>query len=377
MSDINDPIKVGSSVSSSSDGKSTNTEAVAVSSLSTAVHAQQGSNEEGNVELRESITLPTINHRVLLSLKESAKVIGTKGSTIQNIREINHVKIGLSEKQLGCSDRVLSCAGRIINVANSLGQIVSILKEGSTVSPSLSLPAKKYAFHFLNPILPPPTREEFRDLSLDEINAIGTLRLMVTNSQLSSIIGKGGSRIKSLRDKHGVKIVASRDFLPDSDERILEIQGLPRAVTNVLLKISEILLNELDITFASERRYYPHLRSSSPSNAVALAASTSGIQVGVSNYLNNEFKATIKIPESYVGAIAGRRGNRIANLRKFTKTKIIVEKKTDKTVTDVDPDNRTFIILGDHFKNVKLAESMLLKNLDVEIEKRKSRLAKK
>lgn len=377
MSDMNDPNSIVPLGGSSCTGRDAATETVTSSSPATAVPAQQGSKEEGNVELRESITLPTINHRVLLSLKESAKVIGTKGSTIQSIREINHVKIGLSEKQLGCSDRVLSCAGRIINVANSLGQIVSILKEGSAGSPSLSLPAEKYAFHFLNPILPPPTREEFKDLSLDEINKIGTLRLMVTNSQLSSIIGKGGSRIKSLKERHGVKIVASRDFLPDSDERILEIQGLPRAVTDVLLKISEILLNELDITFASERRYYPHLRSSSPSNAVTLAASTSGVQIGVSNYLNNEFKATIKIPESYVGAIAGRRGNRIANLRKFTKTKIIVEKKIDKTVIDVDPDNRTFIILGDHFKNVKLAESMLLKNLDVEIEKRKSRLAKK
>ncbi|CAR29623.1 hypothetical protein ZYGR_0AD03060 [Zygosaccharomyces rouxii] len=372
MSDINDPNSISLPVGSSCTSRGASTETFTTSRSTTLFSSQQESKDEGNVELRESITLPTINHRVLLSLKESAKVIGTKGSTIQNVREINHVKIGLSEKQLGCSDRVLSCAGRIINVAHSLGQIVSVLKEGSTVSS-----AEKYAFHFLNPILPPPTRDEFQDLTLDEINKIGTSRLMVTNSQLSSIIGKGGARIKSLKERHRVKIVASRDFLPDSDERILEIQGLPNAITNVLLQISKILLNELDITFASERRYYPHLRSSSPSNAVSLAASTSGVQTGASNYLNNEFKATLKIPESYVGAIAGRRGNRIANLRKFTKTKIIVEKKIDKTVIDVDPDNRTFIILGDHFKNVKLAESMLLKNLDVEIEKRKSRLAKK
>lgn len=323
--------------------------------------------QKENLMAKELLTCPTVNHRVLLSLKESAKVIGTKGSTIQSIRETNQVKIGLSEKQLGCSDRVLSCAGKMINVSNSLGKVVEILEEGSTSKSS----NERYAFHFLNPILPPPINEEF-----DDVDKVGTLRLMVTNSQLSSIIGKGGSRIKSIKERHGVKIVASRDFLPDSDERILEIQGLPSSITGVLLEVTEILLDELDINFASERRYYPHLRSSPPSNLATLVTSTSGVQVGISNYLNSEFRATIKIPESYVGAVVGREGNRIANLRKFTKTKVIVEKKVDKTVPHSDPDNRTFVIVGDHLKNVKLAESMLLKNLDVEIEKRKSRLAK-
>lgn len=313
---------------------------------------------------------PTINHRVLLSLRESAKVIGTKGSTIQRIRETNHVKIGLSEKQLGCSDRVLSCAGRMVNVCNSLGDVVAILTEG----PRPTHEEKRYAFHFLNPILPPPRRTDLKDP--EQITHIGTLRLMVTNSQLSSVIGKGGARIKALKEKHDVKIVASRDFLPDSDERILEMQGFPGSITNAILEISEILLNELGINFTSERRYYPHLRSSPPS-AAAAAATASNIQVDSANYFTNEFRAPLKIPESYVGAIVGRQGNRIANLRKFSKTKIIVEKKTEKSAADdPDPENRMFIILGDHLKNVKLAESMLLKNLDVEIEKRQARLAK-
>ncbi|AQZ18118.1 HEK2 (YBL032W) [Zygosaccharomyces parabailii] len=313
---------------------------------------------------------PTINHRVLLSLRESAKVIGTKGSTIQRIRETNHVKIGLSEKQLGCSDRVLSCAGRMVNVCNSLGDVVAILTEG----PRPTHEEKRYAFHFLNPILPPPRRTDLKDP--EQITHIGTLRLMVTNSQLSSVIGKGGARIKALKEKHDVKIVASRDFLPDSDERILEMQGFPGSITNAVLEISEVLLNELGINFTSERRYYPHLRSSPPS-AAAAAASASNIQVDSANYFTNEFRAPLKIPESYVGAIVGRQGNRIANLRKFSKTKIIVEKKAEKSAADdPDPENRMFIILGDHLKNVKLAESMLLKNLDVEIEKRQARLAK-
>ncbi|QLQ79764.1 hypothetical protein HG537_0C04130 [Torulaspora globosa] len=329
-------------------------------------------------ESQQQVTaLPTINHRVLLSLRESARVIGIKGNTIQRIREMNHVKIGLSEKQPGCSDRILSCAGSIANVANALGDVVETLND-----PEGESSGEKYAFHFLNHILPAPSKDEIKDA--EQLKNIGTLRLLVTSSQLSSIIGKGGYRIKSLIEKHGVKIVASRHFLPDSDERVLEMQGFPGSITNGLIEISEILLNEMDISFASERRYYPHLRSTREPNAnPTVHDRTKRNHDTVSGESSSETgKATtadhvivVNIPEAYVGAIVGRQGNRIANLRKFTKTKIIVEKKSEnKTDKPIDTkQTRVFTILGSHMKNVKLAESMLLKNLNAEIEKRESK----
>lgn len=356
-----------------------------------------GGLQQGKLGQQSTTTLPTINHRVLLSLRQSAKVIGTKGNTIQRIREVNHVKIGLSEKQPGCSDRVLSCAGSIANVSNALGDVVDTLND----SDGSGFDTEKYSFHFLNHILPPPSKDEIKDA--EQLKNIGSLRLLVTNSQLSSIIGKGGNKIKSLIDRHGVKIVASRDFLPDSDERVLEMQGFPGSITNSLMEISEILLNEMDINFASERRYYPHLRGSNSSskelrssndknnNARDNNSNSDKNNNNNDNYdssfndngnnddnaraFSKDFKVVVNIPESYVGAIVGRQGNRIANLRKFTKTKIIVEKKNEESTTPIsDSLTRTFTIQGDHMKNVKLAESMLLKNLNVEIGKREAKI---
>lgn len=338
---------------------------------------EQQAQEPLPAQPQPQVTLATINHRVLLSLRESAKVIGLKGNTIQRIREVNHVKIGLSEKQSGCSDRILSCAGSINNVSNALGDVVDALNvRGGGVE------VEKYTFHFLNHILPPPSKEEIKDA--EQLQNIGTLRLLVTYSQLSSIIGKGGNRIKALIEKHGVKIVASRHFLPDSDERILEMQGFPGSITNALVEISEILLNEMDISFASERRYYPHLRNAkdayvSPNDRSKRvhektrneSLPSSGVEGGVAT---SEHVVVVNIPESYVGAIVGRQGNRIANLRKFTKTKIIVEsKKENKEKPVSDQQTRVFTILGSHLKNVKLAESMLLKNLNAEVSKRESK----
>lgn len=325
--------------------------------------------QKDEVLTQTPVILPTISHRALLSLRESAKVIGTKGHTIQRSREVNHVKIGLSEKEPGCSDRVLSCAGTISNVANALGDMVDTLNDGDNDSETES---ERYSFHFLNHILPAPSREEIKDA--EQLKNIGTLRLLVTNSQLSSIIGKGGNKIKSLIDRHGVKIVASRDFLPDSDERVLEMQGFPGSITSALVEISEILLNEMDIAFASERRYYPHLRKSNSSVIGKGSDNTSGSQEIENRVFGQDYEAIVHVPEAYVGAIVGRQGNRIANLRKYTKTKIIVEKKARNEQPPDDQQTRTFTIVGDHRKNVKLAESMLLKNLSAEIGKHESRV---
>lgn len=337
----------------------------------------------------------SISHRVLLSLKESAKVIGTQGHSIQGVRDKNNgVKIGISEKVPGCSDRVLTCSGEVTDVCNALGDIVEMLnqkdesEEGSdTVEP--------YHFHFLNHLLPPPTVEELKlrgdgDLSDEQVEEqltrIGYLRLLVFNSQLSSVIGKGGNQIKSLIEKHGVKLVASRGFLPDSTERLLEIQGFSGSITNVLKEISDIIIkddeeneraNESNTSESGpsasskkrfERKYYPHLQRNNETN---------------SNSIAQEYTATVLIPETYVGALAGKKGNRLANLRKFTKTKIIMEARPDEgsdgphdyVNNEDDKRIRKFTIIGSTSRSVNLAESMLQRNLNTEIQRRKERFS--
>ncbi|CCH62293.1 hypothetical protein TBLA_0G03570 [Henningerozyma blattae CBS 6284] len=365
----------------------------------------------------------TANHRILLSLRESARIIGTKGVTIQKIRTDNNVKIGISDKEPGCSDRILLCNGPTENVANAIGDIIDVLTnekfDNQLIDDDISNVSNgpnsvKHVFHYLNFILPPPTVEEIKENPEKNLKNIGNLRLLVTNSQLSGIIGKNGNRIKSLIDNHGVKIVASKDFLPDSDERILEIQGFPGSISNVIVEINSILVNEVDITFVSERLYYPHSKkrtgngrnyrnSNSNPNLNANAnintknnnnnnnnTTTTTTTTTTANTTNNnsnesshavkdtnrQYSTIVRIPEQYVGAIVGRQGNRIANLRKFTKTKILINKReedgeeTGNADEGDDEEERSFEIISDHLKNVKLAESMLLKNLETEIQRR-------
>ncbi|KAG0670529.1 RNA binding protein, heterogenous nuclear RNP-K like protein [Maudiozyma exigua] len=301
--------------------------------------------------------------RALVSLDEASRIIGTKGETISKIRNDNNVKIGISKTVPGCSDRILTTSGEYTNVANSLCDVIEQLlvsynseKEQDENDVSL-MQKKKFPFPFLNHILPLPSINEIKDSH--ELKNIGYIRLIVLNLQLSSIIGKQGTKIKSLIEKNGVKIVASKDFLPDSNERILEIQGFPNYISNTIKDIGTTLHNDQVITESHEqlpqqvtnaKLYYPHLK-----NPID----------------NDEVKATVLVPETFVGAMLGKQGKRLNSLRKYTNTKIIAAKATESK----DDQVYFFTITGNNMKNVLMAESMLLKNLETEMERRQERIS--
>ncbi|CUS23893.1 LAQU0S12e02388g1_1 [Lachancea quebecensis] len=277
----------------------------------------------------------TVSHRVLVSLKEAARIIGAQGMTIQKIRESSKVKIGISPHERGCSDRILSCSGSAQGVANAISDVVEVLNQDDSEP-------ETHSYKPLNFILPAPSATEIQDP--ESVKRIGNLRLIVSNSQVSSIIGTQGSRIKSLIEKHGVKVVASKNFLPDSQDRVVEIQGFPGSIASCLVDISEILAAEPKPSH--EKQYYPHTKSQEEGSVTK----------------------DVAIPVEYVGALLGRGGNRVSSLRKYTKTKVIVSDEPD------EENNRVFTITGNNQNSVKLAETMLLKNLETEKQRREEKV---
>lgn len=281
-----------------------------------------------------------VTQKVLLSLREAARIIGPAGSTINNIRTTNSVKIGISPKEKSCSDRILEVSGEIGAVANSLADLVKVLtSEDSNEEENVEQEHEQYIFKHLNFILPSPSPDEIEDP--EKLKQIGNLRLIVTNSQVSSIIGTQGIKIKKLIEMHSVKLVVSKTFLPDSQDRILEIQGFPNSIANCIKDINQTLIND-DVLETREKRYYPHSKHSKDIHVTA----------------------TIGIPTEYVGALLGHGGNRIANLRKYTRTKITVAQEPNQNK------ERQFMITGNDQKSVKLAQTMILKNLETERERR-------
>ena len=51
------------------------------------------------------------------------------------------------------------------------------------------------------------------------------IRLLISHNQMGTIIGRQGLKIKQIQDASGVRMVAQKEMLPQSTERIVEVQG--------------------------------------------------------------------------------------------------------------------------------------------------------
>ena len=82
-----------------------------------------------------------------------------------------------------------------------------------------------------------------------------TFRMIVPASQCGSLIGKGGSKIKEIREVTGASIQVASEMLPNSTERAVTISGGSKAITqcvyHICLVMSEVrtLDSRLTVTF--------------------------------------------------------------------------------------------------------------------------------
>ena len=188
-------------------------------------------------------SIPIIT-RLLLSLSECGKIFGPQAATLKNLKSSAGVQISVTERQEGCSDRVLTCAGPIESIASAAKGIAELLVEFRNETSGESS-SRKYPFFFLNTLLPEPKLEEFPDAS--SLKDIISLRFILSNSQISAVMGKNGATIKRLSADHKVKLIVSRSFLPDSDDRILEAQGTPGALHEFSLDMLHIVSSDFNI----------------------------------------------------------------------------------------------------------------------------------
>ncbi|XP_046682405.1 poly(rC)-binding protein 3-like isoform X3 [Homalodisca vitripennis] len=156
----------------------------------------------------------TLTIRLIMQGKEVGSIIGKKGEIVKRFREESGAKINISDG---------SCPERIVTVT---GPTSAIFK-------AFSLICKKF--------------EEFQELQNGGGGGGGprppiTLRLIVPASQCGSLIGKGGSKIKEIREVTGASIQVASDMLPNSTERAVTITGTSDAITQCIFHICCVML---------------------------------------------------------------------------------------------------------------------------------------
>lgn len=269
----------------------------------------------------------SINLRILVSAKEAGCLIGQSGIVINTIREETQTRSGISKLNPGSQERILTISGFLDNVADALTRFCRLLAE-SPANNQFSyshFPLKRL---LQNPLIPGQTT---------------LLRLIIPNTQMGTLIGAKGARIKRIQGNHEVLVIASNSFLPGSNERIVEIEGSVDKIYEALCTIQRCLME--DVSSVGTIYYVPQ---------------GSGLQMDQT--LSNAYTSTISVPNYVVGALIGKNGTRISGIRKISGASITVTE-------DNDDEMRLFTIKGDS-RSVEKAKSLLLQNLDREMQRR-------
>lgn len=150
--------------------------------------------------------LTSLSLRLLMQGKEVGSIIGKGGEVVRKFREDSRARINISAGTT--PDRVVTVQGTTDATAAAFRLVADKLSETQAAGGASGL----------------------------------TLRLIVPASQCGSIIGKGGGKIKELRDETGASIQVAKEMLPSSTDRTVTLAGSVDEVCHCVQLIGYIML---------------------------------------------------------------------------------------------------------------------------------------
>ncbi|CAL8284484.1 unnamed protein product, partial [Arctogadus glacialis] len=276
----------------------------------------------------------TLTLRLLMHGKEVGSIIGKKGETVKKMREESGARINISE---GSSpERIVTITGPTEGLFRAFSMIAERFEEDITAAMTNSNVTSK-----------PPV----------------TLRLVIPGSQCGSLIGKGGSKIKEIRETTGAQVQVAGDMLPDSTERAVTISGAPQAITQCVRHICSVMLESppkgATIPYRPQGLAGGHAVLSQQHGAPAFAIPGHPGQyafphqdltklhqlamqhiplpsLGQSNPTFPGFDASaptssqeLAIPNDFIGCIIGRQGSKINEIRQVSGAHIKIASTSD------------------------------------------------
>ncbi|XP_026188740.1 poly(rC)-binding protein 2-like isoform X3 [Mastacembelus armatus] len=285
----------------------------------------------------------TLTIRLLMHGKEVGSIIGKKGESVKKMREESGARINISEGN--CPERIITLAGPTTSIFKAFSMIIEKLEEDISTSMTNSTATSK-----------PPV----------------TMRLVVPASQCGSLIGKGGCKIKEIRESAGAQVQVAGDMLPNSTERAITVAGTPQSIIECVKQICVVMLESppkgvtipyrpkpsgSPVIFAGGQLTKLHQLAMQQS-PFPIAHSNQGFQAGMDASAQTG-SHELTIPNDLIGCIIGRQGAKINEIRQMSGAQIKianpVEGSTDRQVT----------ITGSH-ASISLAEYLINARLSSE-----------
>jgi len=253
--------------------------------------------------------------RLIMTHKEACQVIGRDGSNIKTLRDETGSKIVLSSREY---------KNRILSITDQKKQVMKAVKRLSEILES-------------------------------EVNSYGastrlvpiSLTLVIPKNIGGLIVGQGGKNIKDLRVNSGAQIIFSAECLPNSDERTCKITGnnfsVVTAIELVVEKIIEGAIQESKGEFkgtpSSQIVPYDPSKDTGETknekddtivNMAAAVLASSGALESANDYIPIEIDdqtQELRVPEEHIGAIIGKGGKRINEVRQTSGCRIKIERE--------------------------------------------------
>ncbi|XP_019900694.2 poly(rC)-binding protein 2-like isoform X9 [Esox lucius] len=272
----------------------------------------------------------TLTIRLLMHGKEVGSIIGKKGESVKKMREESGARINISEGN--CPERIITLAGPTTAIFKAFSMIIEKLEEDISSSMTNSTATSK-----------PPV----------------TLRIVVPASQCGSLIGKGGCKIKEIRESTGAQVQVAGDMLPNSTERAITIAGTPQSIIECVKQICVVMLESppkgVTIPYRPKPSGSPVIFAGGQSSSASIspqltklhqlamqqspfpmAPSSQGFQGGMDASAQTS-SHEMTIPNDLIGCIIGRQGAKINEIRQMSGAQIKianpVEGSADRQVT--------------------------------------------
>lgn len=308
--------------------------------------------------------------RAIVSSKEAGVIIGKAGKNVADLRDETGVRAGVSKVVQGVHDRVLSVTGTLRGIAKAYGLVAKGLLEGA---PQMGMGG------------------------LIRTDGTHPVRLLISHNQMGTIIGRQGLKIKQIQDVSGVRMVAQKEMLPQSTERVVEVQGSPQGIEKAVWEIGKCLIDDSERGYGTVL-YNPAVRvQPGVGPLVNGGGGAPGGGMGGRSYNRTGHGAdfsdappqgfsrrsgsdaanrppppthtedgeemqtqNISIPSDMVGCIIGRGGSKISEIRKSSGARISIAKAPHD-----ESGERMFTITGSAASNEK-ALYLLYENLEAE-----------
>jgi heterogeneous nuclear rnp K-like protein len=144
---------------------------------------------------------------MLVTSKEAGILIGKNGSQITALREQSNTNLSITKMVPKVNERIVQ-----INGTEESIRLVFVFDQ------ALELIIK----------------------ALGQDDTKTNCKLLVAHQLAGAIIGKKGARIKSIQEETGTHIVISKELLPQSTERTVEVSGTQEDLYELLIRIEAV-----------------------------------------------------------------------------------------------------------------------------------------